>query len=236
MVLTGQKLSKAEFLSFYSVSSLQTLSRQSFTKSKKTLLSAAHFYATKWEFDIIERADPGGYEITQIKERLQKKQEEYYDLKGIDQLAKHSRCRDFINLCGQLRFKKSIEGLDDLIKEYEREQMEKEIYGLIPDVWHNEIRMFTENEFDSVVTVNNGQIKVSSQEISEKYNTDEFDPRDGEIVKAAESLGAFIEAYSSIRNGSSSEELHQAKVFIKNRYERVNIAGINIGEIYADFD
>lgn len=59
--------------------------------------------------------------------------------------------------------KRSIEGLDDLIKEYERRQMEKEIYGLIPDVWHDEIRMFTENEFDSVVAVNNEQIKVSSE-------------------------------------------------------------------------
>ena len=51
-----------------------------------------------------------------------------------------------------------------------------------------------------------------------------------------DSLGAFIEAYSAIRNGSSNEELHEAKMFIKNKYERVNIAGINLGEIYADFD
>lgn len=266
----------------------------------KRILNAAHFYATKWEFDIIERADPGGYEIPQIKERLQKKQEEYYDLKGIDQLAKHSRYRDFVNLCGQLRFqvrwanlhripktsvighslfvailsylfsleinacekrrinnyftglfhdlpevltrdiisplKKSIEGLDDLIKEYEREQMEKEIYGLIPDDWHDEIKMFTENEFDGLVTVNNKQLTVSSQEISEKYDSDEFNPRDGKLVKAADSLGAFIEAYSAIRNGNSNEELHEAKMSIKNRYERVNIAGINLGEIYSDFD
>ena len=37
----------------------------------KRILSAAHFYATKWEFDIIARANPNGYEIAEIKSNLQ---------------------------------------------------------------------------------------------------------------------------------------------------------------------
>ncbi len=37
----------------------------------KRILSAAHFYATKWEFDIVERANPDGYEIADIKRDLQ---------------------------------------------------------------------------------------------------------------------------------------------------------------------
>ena len=44
------------------------------TISKK-VLSAAHFYATRWEFDIIERANPHGYEISKIKNFLQGRQE-----------------------------------------------------------------------------------------------------------------------------------------------------------------
>src|SRR4030043_324017 len=48
----------------------------------KRILSASHFYATKWEFDIIERANPNGYEIVEIKRNLQAEQEKYYDLKG----------------------------------------------------------------------------------------------------------------------------------------------------------
>ncbi|MBI5308576.1 MAG: HD domain-containing protein [Planctomycetes bacterium] len=82
--------------------------RDYFSKSDDTLnkriLSAAHFYATKWEFNIIERANPDGYEITTIKKDLQEKQERYYGLKGMDQLARHERYRNFIHLCGQLRF------------------------------------------------------------------------------------------------------------------------------------
>ena len=70
----------------------------------RRVLSAAHFFATKWEFDIIERANPNGYEIDEIKRNLQEKQERYYDLRGIQQLALYSNLRNFIDLCGQLRF------------------------------------------------------------------------------------------------------------------------------------
>jgi putative hydrolase of HD superfamily len=265
----------------------------------RRILNAAHFYATKWEFDIIERANPDGYEIAEIKKQLVEKQEEYYDLTGMDRIIKHRKYRDFIDLCGQLRFqirwatlhripktsvmghslfvailsylfsleinacekrrinnfftglfhdmpevltrdiisplKRSVEGLDEMIKEYEKEMMEKEVYGLIPEDWHDEIRMFTEREFDNVVTVDNACLNVSCREISEKYNSDEFNPRDGELVRAADALAAFIEAYSAIKNGSANEELHNAAMSIKKKYEKVNIAGIDFGGIYGEF-
>jgi putative hydrolase of HD superfamily len=266
----------------------------------KRILSAAHFYATKWEFNIIERANPDGYEIDTIRKSLQEKQERYYDLKGVDQLTKHSKYKNFIDLCGQLRFqsrwahlhripktsvlghslfvailsylfsleikacekrcvnnyftglfhdlpevltrdiispvKRSVEGLSDLIKGYEKEQMEKEVYGLIPEEWHPEIKMFTEDEFDSVVTVGGKKEKFSSKAINETYNDDRFNPKDGELVKAADSLAGFIEASVAIRNGSASPDLQDAKLSVKKQYEKVNIANINFGEIYADFD
>lgn len=266
----------------------------------KRILNAAHFYATKWEFDIIKRANPNGYEIDTIEKDLKEKQEQYYDLTGIDQLAKYNNLKNFIDLCGQLRFqtrwshlsripktsvighmlfvailsylfslnmnackrrcvnnyfsglfhdlpevltrdiispvKRSVEGISDLIKEYEKEQMQKEVYGLIPKEWHPEIRMFTENEFDSIVTINGTSQKVTSQDINYKYNDDKFNPRDGKIVKAADDLAAFIEAYVAIRNGSTNQDLHGAKLSLKNKYGKMSIAGINLGEIYADFD
>ena len=36
------------------------------TDVNRRILDAAHFYATKWEFDIIERVNPQGYEIPEI--------------------------------------------------------------------------------------------------------------------------------------------------------------------------
>jgi putative hydrolase of HD superfamily len=266
----------------------------------RRILNAAHFYATKWEFDIIEKVHPHRYEMASIKKRLQDKQDEYRDLKGMQQLMKHEQHRHFLDMCGQLRFqirwanlhriprtsvmghslfvailsylfsreisacpkrrinnyftglfhdlpevltrdiispvKRSIEGLSDLIKEYEREQMEQEVYSIIPAAWHPDIRTFTEDEFESIVTENGQTIRVSSNEINEHYNDDRYNPRDGELVKASDALAAFIEASVAIRNGSISQGLFEAKLSIKERYEKVSIAGINFGEIYADFE
>jgi putative hydrolase of HD superfamily len=269
------------------------------TISKK-ILSASHFYATRWEFDIIERANPLGYEISRIKNFLQERQEKYYELKGIQQLALYQRYRNFIDLCGQLRFqvrwnyvhmnprisvlghmlnvailsyllsqeigscprrcsnnyftglfhdlpevltrdiispvKRSIEGLDELIKEYEKEQMEKEVYGLIPDKWHQEMKMFTEDEFSSIVTIDGKTVRASADEISARYNNDSFNPRDGELLKAVDELSAFTEAYLALENGVKSKELNEAKASIKGKYKNRAIAGIEFGRIYADFE
>jgi putative hydrolase of HD superfamily len=266
----------------------------------RKILSASHFYATKWEFDIIERANPEGYEIAAIRQDLLKKQERYSGLKGMVQLREQARYRDFIDLCGQLRFqarwanlhrvpktsvighslfvailsylfsleigscdkrrvnnyftglfhdlpevltrdiispvKRSVEGLSGLIKQYEKEQMEKEIYGLIPREWHKEVRTFTEKEFDSIITLSGRRKRLSSDEINACYNADIYNPRDGELVKAADSLAAFIEAYVAVRNGSYNREFQEAKLAFRDTYGRATIAGINFGEIYADFD
>ncbi len=272
------------------------------TTLKRRILNAAHICATQWEFDILQRANPLGYEIDEIRERLQETHDRFRDLMGIEQLARHIHYRNFIDLCGQLRFqsrwahvhriprtsvlghllfvallsylfsveiqacpqrcinnyftglfhdlpevltrdiispvKSSVEGLSDLIREYEKEMMEKEVYNLIPAAWHPAIRMYTEEEFTSVVTVKGKRRVLRSREINEKYNEDHFDPRDGEIVRAADRLAAFIEAYLAIRNGSASPDLQEARWAIRNEYtgSSLDIGGINIGEIYADFD
>lgn len=270
------------------------------TSINRRLLSAAHFYATKWEFDIIERANPEGYEIAEIKKDLQAKQEKYYDLKGIQQLALYEKYRNFIDLCGQLRFqlrwshinrvpktsvlghmlivallsylfsleiracnrrcinnyftglfhdlpevltrdiispvKESFEGFSDLIKEYEKEQMAREVYGLIPEEWHGDMRMFTENEFTGMITIDAKTEEKSSDEINGNYNKDEFNPRDGELIKATDNLAAFIEAYMALENGMKAVELEESKNYLKQRYRQKVIAGIKFGEIYSDFE
>jgi putative hydrolase of HD superfamily len=266
----------------------------------RKILRAAHFYATKWEFDIIERTNPGGFEISQIKDNLQSEQEKYYDLKGIQQLALYSKYRNFIDLCGQLRFqlrwshihrvpntsvighmlivavlsylfslqinacnkrcinnyftglfhdlpevltrdiispvKRSVGGLDDLIKDYEKEQMEKEVYALIPQSWHQEMRMFTENEFSGIVLVNEKMESKTSEDINREFNRDEYSPRDGELIKATDDLAAFIETYLALENGIKSNELKEGRNIIQSKYQQKVIAGIKFGEIYADFE
>jgi putative hydrolases of HD superfamily len=266
----------------------------------RRILGAAHFYATKWEFNIIERANPDGYEIDQIKSSLEGQQEKYYDLKGIQQLALYSHLRHFIDLCGQLRFqtrwshihrvpktsvlghmmvvailsyllslemkacpkrrynnfftglfhdlpevltrdiispvKRSIKGLTDLIKGYEKTMMEEEVYRLIPREWHGEMRMFTEDEFKSVITLKEKLEKKSSEEISRRFNRDAFNPKDGEVIQATDHLAAFIEAYLALKNGVMNQELIEASNAIRQKYQGRTIGTIRFGEIYADFE
>jgi putative hydrolase of HD superfamily len=244
--------------------------------SERKIIGAAHFYITKWEFDIIQQFNPHGYQVKEIKNSIKKEQEKYNNIAGMKKLTHSKELTAFIDICGQLRFqvrwshlyrvpktsvlghmlivaifsylfslesnrskdtavnnyftglfhdlpevltrdiinpvKKSVEGLDDLIKEYERSEMDKKIYKLIPEQWHGEIRMFTEHEFENVQN------------------------RDGELVKAADDLAAFIEAYLSIMNGINNENLITAMNNLKEKYKAKVTNGINFGKIYDDFD
>ena len=96
--------------------------------------------------------------------------------------------------------------------------------------------MFTEDEFSSVVTINNETIRAGSDEISDRYNSDSCNPRDGELIKAVDELSAFTEAYLALENGVKSKELNEAKASIRGRYKNRVIAGIKFDRIYADFE
>ena len=164
--------------------------------AEKKILNAASIFATRWEFDIIERADPHGFEISEIRQNLERKLECYAELEGVKEFFSHASLRNFVDLSGQLRFherwayihripktsvlshclfvgflaylfslqnnacerrlynnfftglfhdfpeiltrdiitnvKRSVEGLRDLIIEYEKSEMEKRVYPLLP--------------------------------------------------------------------------------------------------------
>jgi len=276
------------------------LFRPADTISRK-VLEAAHFYATKWEFDIIERENASDYEIHEIRRGLQSRQEALADVEGLRYLALFPTYRSFVDLCGRLRFqvrwgqlfrvprtsvlghmlivailsylflleigacpkrsannyftglfhdlpevltkdiispvKRAATGLDRFVKDFEREEMERRIYGpeLIPKAWQPELRMFTEDEFVSKVTID-GQVRhTTSDAITASYNYDHYNPVDGELVKAADDLAAFMEAYLALQNGISNSQLQTAVQDKKLFYREKTIAGINFGKVYKGF-
>jgi len=241
----------------------------------KKIIGAAHFYITKWEFNIIQRFNPKGYQVAEIAGSIEKEQKKYNRIAGVKSFLSSKELLNFIDICGQLRFqirwshlyrvpktsvlghmlivaifsylfsylngsspkkivnnyftglfhdlpevltrdiinpvKKSVEGLDEIIKEYERSEMDKRIYKLLPLSWHDEIRMFTENEFENT------------------------EIRDGQLVKAADDLAAFIEAYLSIENGIQNENLNEAIQNLKKKYKNKVVSSIDFGGIYNEF-
>lgn len=267
----------------------------------KKILAAAHNYASRWEFNIIECINPGGYEIAEISREFDTRIEKYNELEGTKEIASHVRYKSFVNLCGDLRFqirwshrhripktsvlghslfvailsflfsikinacpkriynnfftglfhdlpevltrdiispiKKNIKGLDTLLKQIEKEELEEKVYPLIPSWILDEFKMFTEKEFENFVTIDGKKTKKSCDEINEKFNTDIYNPRDGELVKAADELAAFIEAYAAVENGCVNLEFQEAMTRVRSTYrdEKPKIAGLCFKEIYADF-
>ena len=131
--------------------------------------------------------------------------------------------------------KTSVAGLDDLIKEIEDEQMHRVIYPLLPKNIMNELEYYTQDEFVSRIIKDGEILKVSSHEINESYNSDCFNPVDGEIIRACDHLSAYLEAYLSIKYGIQSEQLQSGYHSLFQRYENRIIAGIDFGQLFDYF-
>jgi putative hydrolases of HD superfamily len=131
--------------------------------------------------------------------------------------------------------KRSVAGIEELIKEIEHRQLEERIFPLLPSTWHTELRYFTENEFSGKIIRDNRVIKVSSQEINDHYNHDQFSPLDGEIIKACDQLAAYIETFLSISHGIKSYHLEEGNRQLYNRNSNKIIAGLNFGQLFSYF-
>ena len=267
----------------------------------RKILNAAHFYATKWEFDIIKHENWDDYEIDEIQRGLQRRQEALSDVEGLQKLALFPTYRSFVDLCGRLRFqvrwgqlyrvprtsvlghmlivailsylfsltidacprrrtnnyfaglfhdlpevltkdvispvKRAATGVDRFVKEFERDEMQRRIYRpkLIPETWQPEMRMFTEDEFASKVTIDGRVHPTTSDEITASYNHDRYNPVDGEIVRAADDLAAFMEAYLALQNGISNSQLQTAVQEKTVFYREKVIAGISFDKVYQGF-
>lgn len=70
------------------------------------ILRASHFYASKWEFDIIYHFNAQMYDVENIKKIIDSEVEQFYHLAGMTQIALYEKSRELIAMFGQLRFQK----------------------------------------------------------------------------------------------------------------------------------
>ncbi len=131
--------------------------------------------------------------------------------------------------------KSSVAGLDNLIKQIEDEQMREVIYPLVISEIREELDYYTQDEFLSKIKKDGKVMTVTSDEIFEKYNSDEYSPVDGEIIRACDHLSAYLEAYLSIKCGINSEQLESGYHSLFERYENRIIAGIDFGQLFDYF-
>ncbi len=122
--------------------------------------------------------------------------------------------------------KRSVEGLEELIKEIEKEQFAERIMPLLPRQWHKEVLYFLEDEFQSKAIVDGHLLLCSSDQISREYDSDENNPLDGALVRICDQLAAYIEASMSITYGIKAPDLVKGKNQIYQGYAGTEICGI----------
>ncbi len=125
--------------------------------------------------------------------------------------------------------KRSIKGLEELIKEYEIIEANNRIFPLIPQHWHDEMRYFIFNEFENKIWYDNSiKSGISFEEMNSRYNEDRFNPVDGQMLKACDDFAAFLEASFSIKYGIKPEALESAK---RNIYQKYRQKHFSIGDM-----
>lgn len=141
--------------------------------------------------------------------------------------------------------KQSVERLGALIREYEGMELERVVLAPLRGGGHADLvdrlsyflGLSVGSEFRSCAMIE-GQVRaVDAMDLQERYNTDPFDGRDGELLKTCDSLAAFLEAYTALRNGIASDQLQQGVWRIRNRHgSEVLLGKVHVGSLLADFD
>ncbi|KAB1442163.1 HD domain-containing protein [Pseudodesulfovibrio senegalensis] len=133
----------------------------------------------------------------------------------------------------------------DLIRDYELRELERVVLKPLRDGGYEDIAgrmayflgLEVGSEFKSSIQRDGCIEEVTSAQLAANCNHDSLDPKDGELLKVCDSLAAYIEAHTALRNGISSDQLHQALYRIRQRYhDNPTVAGVQISALLADFD
>jgi putative hydrolase of HD superfamily len=132
-----------------------------------------------------------------------------------------------------------------LIHEYENRELERVVLRPLKEGGYPEVAERLEyllgqavgSEFKATIRRDDEVVEATEAQISGQWNMDSLDPKDGPLLKVCDSLAAFIEAHTALKNGISSGQLHHALYRIRMRYnETPVIAGVQISALLADFD
>ena len=114
--------------------------------------------------------------------------------------------------------KQATDGLPSIVKDIEDLIVNQELVPLMEDFYKDEILYFTSDEFQNRI-IKDGKIEhVSFEDLNSKYNSDEFSPVDGKMVRLADQYSALLEADSSIRYGITSKQIEDGRMNLIKAY------------------
>jgi putative hydrolase of HD superfamily len=128
--------------------------------------------------------------------------------------------------------KRSVEGLEDIIKVYEKKQVDEKILPLLPTEWHKQMQYFIEDEFCDKI-IENGVIK-KVDDVS-KYNDEKYHALDGKLVEICDKMCAYIEAAIALEYGIRSDTLERSKDKLYANYAHLKKYGIDFKPIFDYF-
>ena len=267
-----------------------------YARFEKRILTAAHYLATNWEFQIIYNTAPFIYGIDKTREEIENQIEDHYDLIGVQKLSLRKKSFGFIDLCAQLRFqqrwahsprvpktsvlghmltvamisyfcslqlgacrkraynnffcalfhdlpevltrdivspvKASVEGLEEILKDYERMQFEERIIPLLPSSIRDEVVYFIQDEFSNRIIEAGRVTRDIPDPRMELYNEDRYSAVDGEVIRACDKLAAFIESSLSIAHGIRSQHLADGSEKIYRECSGLEPGGIGFATLF----
>lgn len=129
--------------------------------------------------------------------------------------------------------KQATDELPNIVKKIEDEIVKKELVPLMDDYFVDEVMYYTNDEFSNRVLIDGKGKAVSWEELNEKYNTEEYNPIDGRLVRICDHFSALMEADISIKHGITSKHLISGREGTINHYKEGEIiSGINVHEFF----
>lgn len=129
--------------------------------------------------------------------------------------------------------KQATDALPNIVKIIEDEIVSKELVPLMEDFYVNEVIYYTNDEFANRI-IKDGKVQhVSWEELNTKYNSAEYKPIDGRLVRVCDHFSALMEADISIKHGITSDHLTKGREATLEHYKPGDIIdGINVNDFF----
>lgn len=130
--------------------------------------------------------------------------------------------------------KQATDDLPNIVKKIEDEIVNKELVPLMEPFFIDELIYFTSDEFSNRIIDEKGAVKkVTWEDLNKKYNSSEYNPVDGKLVRICDHFSALMEADISIKHGITSSHLISGRDGTLRNYavgEIIN--GVNVREFF----
>ncbi len=130
--------------------------------------------------------------------------------------------------------KRSVQGLEELIKDLEKQSLQETIFPLIPPSWREDLLYLVADEFCNRIRPG-GQVQRLDRDLGPGDDAPELDGIDGSVVEICDKLSAFIEASQSISMGVSSSYLREGRRRIAKEFGQRSLPGFDVGILFDYF-